>query len=529
MPRPVAFLLCVLLVALTPPPTPAGAQPLGADEQAAAADAAVELSFYEAAGDFNALYDRIHPDAHAVIPRAAAIGWFQEAFAPRGPGVATVTGVRFVEWTWAVTGTTYPITAEVSYEQPFADGTVEADVVRLVRDRDGAWRWFFGRDRAFVEAQIARFVPSVPPGGGGRVNTVIGDVDLFWARAFGGGDLPYASPGVVGSDEVVGTGCGEQRPVAAYCASDQTIYYAPAFFTDLDTQIGDFAWIVVLAHEWGHHVQFNLGFRPAPGPAFELQADCAAGAYTRDAATRGLLAPGDVTEAVTGSSRAGDPVWLPQDQPGAHGTSDDRITAFMAGYLGGLLGCGISLVDEPTGQAAAGLAGENPAGLASFLPTADHLPPGLAPTDEIRRSLPEVASGYADPAAAEQRFAAWGWRGQAGRGFGPAANVRLAATATTTRYVSLHRFGDAAAAAALAYSADDQTATTAGARAVAIGPVGDEARALTAPGPVGNEVTVYARAGDVLVRVTAGSAAGDPIGDAPVVTRLVVASAANAG
>jgi hypothetical protein len=31
-------------------------------------------------------------------------------------------------------------------------------------------------------------------------------------------------------------------------------------------------------------------------------------------------------------SRAGDPQGLPQDTAGAHGISDDRITAFMRGY-----------------------------------------------------------------------------------------------------------------------------------------------------------------------------------------------------
>src|SRR5215217_6754642 len=87
-----------------------------ADAQAAAA-AAVENSRLEEAGDFNGLYDRIHPDAHAVIPRAAAVGWFEEVYGALGPKIATVTGVEFAEWTWAVTGRTYPHTAIVSFTQ----------------------------------------------------------------------------------------------------------------------------------------------------------------------------------------------------------------------------------------------------------------------------------------------------------------------------------------------------------------------------------------------------------------------------
>jgi predicted metalloprotease len=105
--------------------------------------------------------------------------------------------------------------------------------------------------------------------------------------------------------------------------------------------IGDFAPILVLAHEWGHHLQTVLGIAPSPGNTCELQADCLAGAYASDAAQRGLLDPGDITEAVAMSAAAGDPLGLPQDTPGAHGINDDRVTAFMCGYLGGVGACAL--------------------------------------------------------------------------------------------------------------------------------------------------------------------------------------------
>jgi hypothetical protein len=38
---------------------------------------------------------------------------------------------------------------------------------------------------------------------------------------------------------------------------------------------------------------------------------------------------------------AGDPLELPQDTPGAHGINDDRITAFMRDYLGGVDACAL--------------------------------------------------------------------------------------------------------------------------------------------------------------------------------------------
>jgi hypothetical protein len=38
-----------------------------------------------------------------------------------------------------------------------ADGTTIDEAIRLMTNGDGEWRWFFGRDRAFVNEQIARF------------------------------------------------------------------------------------------------------------------------------------------------------------------------------------------------------------------------------------------------------------------------------------------------------------------------------------------------------------------------------------
>lgn len=119
--------------------------------------AAAELSALEATGQFDALYDRMHHDAQAIVPRSAVVGWYTHDFAPRGPQPAKAIKVRFLDWTWPVTGKTYTRTADVAFRQAFADGSVVRDEVRLVKGADGEWRWFFGRDRAFVEDQIARY------------------------------------------------------------------------------------------------------------------------------------------------------------------------------------------------------------------------------------------------------------------------------------------------------------------------------------------------------------------------------------
>lgn len=103
------------------------------------------------------LYGYLHPDAQAIVPRATVIGWYQEEFQPRGPEPAVATGVTSLDtWTWPVNGVAYADVAEVSFRQKFADGSTVNDVVRLVY-HEGSWRWFFGRDKAWVDEQNTRF------------------------------------------------------------------------------------------------------------------------------------------------------------------------------------------------------------------------------------------------------------------------------------------------------------------------------------------------------------------------------------
>ena len=124
-----------------------------ADEVLAAAAYIAEL---EAAGRFDELYHLMHPHAQAIIPREVVVGWYAADFViPPEPSEAVK--LRVVPWSWDVTGQIYPGAAEVVMRQRSANGTTADDSMRLMTDGDGAWRWFFGRDRDFVNAQIARF------------------------------------------------------------------------------------------------------------------------------------------------------------------------------------------------------------------------------------------------------------------------------------------------------------------------------------------------------------------------------------
>jgi hypothetical protein len=96
--------------------------------------------------------------------------------------------------------------------------------------------------------------------------------------------------------------------------------------------IGDFAVAMVMAHEFGHHIQDELGvFGRFDTPTIEQHADCLAGVWTASAEQIGILDPGDVEEGMTAAWLVGDSAFDAVDH---HGTSDERVTAFMTGYTG---------------------------------------------------------------------------------------------------------------------------------------------------------------------------------------------------
>jgi hypothetical protein len=426
--------------------------------------------------------------------------------------------VRFVEWTWPVTGKTYPITAEVSFRQPFANGTVAEEVVRLVQDANGEWRWFFGRSREFVDEQIARHVPQVPD----VVNNVIiidvvtTDLNHYWSISFAATERPYSPPNVVAIYSGAHSSCGTidlYMSPAAYYPLDQTVYFSPDWFADFEYAFGDFAWITIMAHEWGHHVQNLGGIYPGIGNQLELQADCLAGSYARDAGTRGLLDPGDVTEAVAVSASFGDPTWLPQDTVGAHGTGDDRVIAFMRGYLDGFIGCEFMITDgtSTTTTLQIDTPGQD---ILSLLPLQQDVPPDLQYAGDQRRNLADVAINYTDPAETERLFTSWGWNGNVTRSY---EGIGLSSSVTSV-YVSIHRFdSDSNAANALDYSLLDQAAST-GAWEVSVAPLTETTRALA----TGSDVTIYVQQGEVMIRLSVAAQGGDPMPAAQAIMQSIL-------
>src|SRR5918995_1239076 len=172
--------------------------------------------------------------------------------------------------------------------------------------------------------------------------TVLADIDAFWAGELGNLGHDYYSAGIVPVSDVVQSSCGQFGPYdnpAAYCPIDDSVYYSVPLGQEIQTTVGDYAWITVLAHEWGHHVQLVLGIEPELTIDRELQADCFSGAYAQRALQQGFLQEGDISEALMIAILSGDPIELDETAEGAHGSGDYRVTAFMEGYFNGSATC----------------------------------------------------------------------------------------------------------------------------------------------------------------------------------------------
>jgi hypothetical protein len=175
--------------------------------------------------------------------------------------------------------------------------------------------------------------------------SVEADLGAFWAGRFAAAGRSYLPlTAVVPLDDLTGgEGClpprGADEVAALYCPPNLTIFYDSAYVDRPDGWPGDPLWGLVLAHEWGHHVQHMLVVPRSEAFAIarELQATCLAGAYFGDAAARGALPERylrDVEYLVTHGGDDGEP---------SHGTRKEQAAAFEAGFDGGPAACGVPL------------------------------------------------------------------------------------------------------------------------------------------------------------------------------------------
>jgi hypothetical protein len=184
------------------------------------------------------------------------------------------------------------------------------------------------------------------------VGFVFDDVQNTWRKQIPG----YQDSRVVLFRRGIRSGCGTATTAVGpfYCPVDKKVYLDLSFYDELRAQFGapgDFAEAYVIAHEVGHHVQDLKGLLGGQGRDnsihTELQADCLAGAWAKDANARGELEMGDLDEALNAASQIGDDTLQKKSQgyvqpeTWTHGSSAERKASFQKGFDGGAAACGI--------------------------------------------------------------------------------------------------------------------------------------------------------------------------------------------
>jgi uncharacterized protein len=190
-----------------------------------------------------------------------------------------------------------------------------------------------------------------------RIVGVVNSTQSFWDGVFERSDRQYRYADTVFFTDQVQTRCGfaSSQVGPFYCPLDQQVYIDLGFFDELQSRFGagggPFAQAYVIAHEYGHHVQNQLGVldrigNDRQGPESravraELQADCYAGVWAANAVETGVieeLTQADINEGLDAASAIGDDRIQEQTQgqvnpeSWTHGSSEQRRRWFSRGY-----------------------------------------------------------------------------------------------------------------------------------------------------------------------------------------------------
>lgn len=286
------------------------------------------------------------------------------------------------------------LTATRPAAPPTTDAPTTTDAPRTTADDDD--------DPTSTTADVVD-VPEDPPEGdlsyADAIERSIEDIQVFWRAEYPAvydAEFTELEGGIyaASSDSEDLPGCGEPstdydtvQGNAFYCPlGDFIMYDDEGLFPQIYDAYGPFVLSTVLAHEFGHAVQFRADVREA-SIIMEQQADCFAGAWTRwiddDRSTTGLEIGTDaLNDAIAGFIAFKDPTGLVSaDQEGAHGSAFDRVSAFRDGYEGGAAQCATYPSNPPTVFEEAFVPGSEDAALGGNLPYERLLDPTVTSLD----------------------------------------------------------------------------------------------------------------------------------------------------
>ncbi len=200
------------------------------------------------------------------------------------------------------------------------------------------------------------------------LDAAIADIEDFWSteypKLYDDAYLPLVG-GVHGHRrnrrDPLPSGCafdGDYADVeenAFYCDDgDFIVFDDDILFPSFADEFGVVVVGVVMAHEWGHVIQSPMRndiLDRHINTTLELQADCFAGAWTASARRDGVggrpITDSDITASLLGLVQLGDRPGDRPDDPAAHGSAFDRVSAFQEGFLGGVEPCASYEDNEP--------------------------------------------------------------------------------------------------------------------------------------------------------------------------------------